>query len=467
MDYNATLATQNASMLLKNGLEHLSYMFYLVPWWQMGKIESLDEIQYLEKSTLTFFGLLFVEIIASLVKGIKLFRLEDLSISIFLGSLTTMIAPALAVVRIGTYVWIYEHFHIMDLTPSSPFTWFLNLLLVDLGYYWLHRHCHQYHVFWWGHSVHHSGEDYNLGTALRQGIMQSVTGWMWFLPIALVSPPEVFLAHKELNTLYQFWIHTTLVGKLGFLELFLNTPSHHRMHHRPPGNCNYAGVLIIWDRMFGTFVQEDEQKDYYGLAKQYTTHDPVWANLEHPRRVLNNIGHSKEKKIWFYLTLPFKKRVKHKWVFNPLVLLEGMGKGETDCWKLPNKSKRIKLASKHTGVMYSYLCIYTLNVLISLLFSMKNKNLSSAELVIVQAYAVGSMVCIGRLFDGKGIVLQTFKVAACLAGAYFLVKQPNVAFFQSVDRKLLLNMFALDSALWSFSLLCSQTKPVNAKLKQN
>ena len=93
------------------------------------------------------------------------------------------------------------------------------------------------------------------------------------------------MGHSGLNTLGQFWIHTTAIGDCGILEYVLNTPSHHRMHHRPPGNCNYAAILIIWDRMFETFVSEREQQRYYGLAKSHESFDPVWANVEHFRRM--------------------------------------------------------------------------------------------------------------------------------------------------------------------------------------
>lgn len=131
------------------------------------------------------------------------------------------------------------------------------------------------------------GEDYSLPTALRQGVLQPMVSWVFYLPLALVGlHPNSFRMHYQLNTLYQFWIHTDMVGRLPFgLEYVLNTPSHHRMHHRPPGNCNYAGVLIIWDRIFGTFVPETNRKDYYGLAKQPNTFDMLRLNINHLQRM--------------------------------------------------------------------------------------------------------------------------------------------------------------------------------------
>ena len=103
--------------------------------------------------------------------------------------------------------------------------------------------------------------------------------WMFYIPLAFFFHPACFFLHDSLNTLAQFWFHTELLGSLGPLEYILNTPSHHRYHHRPPGNGNYGAVLIIWDRMFGTFQFEETHTDHYGLAKQYTTFDPVYANF--------------------------------------------------------------------------------------------------------------------------------------------------------------------------------------------
>jgi alkylglycerol monooxygenase len=132
---------------------------------------------------------------------------------------------------------------------DSALCWVVLFFGVDLAYYAMHRFCHEFHIGWMGHSVHHSGEFFNLPTALRQGLMQGVVSPFFYLPLAILGlPPAMFVTHRSLNVLYQFWIHTELVGDLGPLEYVLNTPSHHRVHHRPGGEANYAGVLIIWDR---------------------------------------------------------------------------------------------------------------------------------------------------------------------------------------------------------------------------
>ena len=167
-------------------------------------------------------------------------------------------------------------------------SWLLLMLGVDLAYYWAHRCFHVFHFAWAAHSVHHSGEDYNLPTALRQGALQPLMTWIFSLPLAFFFPAESILVHLQLNTLYQFWIHTEFCGRLGCLEYVFNTPFHHRMHHRPPGNCNYAGVLIIWDRLFQTYHAETERLDRYGLAQAAGTFDVLELNLQHWRKMAGN-----------------------------------------------------------------------------------------------------------------------------------------------------------------------------------
>jgi sterol desaturase/sphingolipid hydroxylase (fatty acid hydroxylase superfamily) len=147
------------------------------------------------------------------------------------------------------------------------------LVLVDFTYYWLHRSEHRCRILWAAHVNHHSSEHYNLSTALRQP-------WTPFALIVFMAPlallgisPELILIAYGINLIYQFWIHTELVPKLGPVELVLNTPSHHRVHHGSNQRYldrNYAGILIIWDRMFGTFEPEGEPV-VYGLTKNIHT----------------------------------------------------------------------------------------------------------------------------------------------------------------------------------------------------
>jgi hypothetical protein len=143
---------------------------------------------------------------------------------------------------------------------------------------------HEINLFWGGHVVHHQSEDYNLSVALRQSSFQVVWTFAFSLPIAVIGYDTYdFALVSALNTLYQFWIHTETIDKLGWFEYVFNTPSHHRVHHgRDPKyiDKNHAGSLIIWDRMFGTF-QAEEEKPTYGITKPINSWNAVWANFSH------------------------------------------------------------------------------------------------------------------------------------------------------------------------------------------
>jgi len=151
----------------------------------------------------------------------------------------------------------------------------------DLAYYWFHRVSHERRWFWASHVVHHSSQRYNLSTALRQTWTGKLTlGFVFWLPLVLIGfPPGMVALFTATSLLYQFWIHTEAIDRMGPLELVLNTPSHHRVHHAVNPrylDANYAGVLILWDRLFGTFVPElRSEPPVYGLVKNITTYHPL------------------------------------------------------------------------------------------------------------------------------------------------------------------------------------------------
>ena len=181
-----------------------------------------------------------------------------------------------------THQWACAH-GVPAWSETSWITWGAGFILMDLAYYWFHRLSHEHNLLWAAHAVHHQSEYYNLSVALRQSWIQQIYSGIFYLPLALVGiSTEMFFMLNALNTLSQFWIHTQLIGRLGPLELIFNTPSHHRVHHGtddPYVDKNYAGFLIIWDRIFGTFALE-EDAPRYGLIKPLKSWNPTWANLE-------------------------------------------------------------------------------------------------------------------------------------------------------------------------------------------
>jgi sterol desaturase/sphingolipid hydroxylase (fatty acid hydroxylase superfamily) len=181
---------------------------------------------------------------------------------------------ALAVMR-----KIYEH-RIADLGALG---WAALIVADDFCYYWYHRVGHEIRFFWAGHVAHHSSERYYLATALRQSWTAPMLGLAFWLPLPLLGfAPVNVLMMKSFSLLYQYWIHTETIGKLGPIEWIMNTPSHHRVHHGSNPEYidkNYAGIFIVWDRLFGTFEPE-RAKVVYGLTTNIGTYNPVRIQLD-------------------------------------------------------------------------------------------------------------------------------------------------------------------------------------------
>ena len=188
-------------------------------------------------------------------------------------------------IEVLVYCLVWNNFRLANLPWNSLWTWWFCYLAVDIGFYWAHRLAHEVNFIWAIHQAHHSSEEFSIVSALRQAVLQPFTAWFTYVPLALFVPPQVFLAHLQLSELYMAWLHTEVVDTIGPLEFLLNTPSHHRVHHsRNPEyiDKNYGGMLIIWDRLFGTFKAEDKSNPpVYGLVHQVQSFNPIYVQF-HP-----------------------------------------------------------------------------------------------------------------------------------------------------------------------------------------
>ena len=195
-----------------------------------------------------------------------------------------MVEVFLKTVLFAGYLVLFERWRLFSIPSASAWAWAVCFLGVDALYYWFHRWSHEANAGWAAHVVHHQSEEMNLAVALRQGAFQAAFSWVFYLPMALLGfPPLMFLAVSSFNTLYQFWIHTRLIGRLGPFEWVLNTPSHHRVHHgRNPEyiDRNHGGTLILWDRLFGTFAAEEEEP-VYGITTPLQSWNPLWAQVHY------------------------------------------------------------------------------------------------------------------------------------------------------------------------------------------
>ncbi len=238
-----------------------------------------------------FFALMLIEGWIGWRRGLVVYRLSDAISSIGLGTLSQALGLLSKTVSLGIYLLAFEYARLTTLPADSLWVWIGALLLYDFLYYWHHRLGHEMAGLWAAHVVHHQSEDYNLSTALRQTSSGFLFGWIFYLPMALIGvPPLVFVVVALIDLLYQYWIHTEQIGKLGWFDRVFASPSNHRVHHAVNERYldrNYGGILILWDRIFGTFVEEDDnEKPVYGTRAPLRSFDPIRANLQVYRQLI-------------------------------------------------------------------------------------------------------------------------------------------------------------------------------------
>ncbi|MDP2251349.1 MAG: lysoplasmalogenase family protein [Hydrogenophaga sp.] len=264
--------------------------------------------QIIVLATPVFFALIAVEYAIGLKRRRNTYRLNDAISSIGLGMLSQISAVFTRLLRVGIYTAVYSA---VAIWPDHPFWttwagWLLALVFYDFCYYWLHRAGHETALFWAAHVVHHQSQDYNLSTALRQTSSGALVGWVFYLPMAVAGvPPLVFGIVALIDLLYQFWVHTEQVRTLGWFDRWFCSPSNHRVHHAVNDRYldrNYGGILIVWDRLFGSFKEEDE-KCVYGTRKPLQSWDPLWANGEVYWGLLKDSWHTRswadKLRVWF------------------------------------------------------------------------------------------------------------------------------------------------------------------------
>ncbi len=205
------------------------------------------------------------------------FTTKDSFASLSMGVGFLLIEATLKLLPFAGLAWFYQ-FRLFDI-PVVWWSWILLLFAEDFCYYWFHRLHHEVRALWAAHENHHSSTHYNLTTALRQSWTTPFTGFLFWVPLPLLGfPIEMIIIQKSISLLYQYWLHTELIDRLGWFGVVFNTPSHHRVHHgRNPIylDRNHAGIFIIWDKLFRTFEPESEAVDY-GLTKNIHTYNPVW-----------------------------------------------------------------------------------------------------------------------------------------------------------------------------------------------
>jgi alkylglycerol monooxygenase len=233
-----------------------------------------------------FFLLMGIEALYSWVKKKDYYRLNDSVTNLVIGIGNQAFNLLFKGMIFAVMVWIQQHYGFFKI-PNTWWSFVICLVLFDFLFYWAHRWGHEVNFLWGAHSVHHQSEEYNLSVALRQSWFHNLLAFFIFIPIPLLGFDVLtFGAAAGVHTLYQFWIHTKAIKKMPrWFEYLFNTPSHHRVHHAiDPAyiDKNHGGLLIIFDRMFGTFAEEVEGKEiHYGITTQLKSWNPAWANIHY------------------------------------------------------------------------------------------------------------------------------------------------------------------------------------------
>ena len=356
----------------------------------MEQLPSVDIIAYAIPG---FFALIFLEAWWARRERRKLYRLNDSIADLSCGVVNQLVSVFTAVALVFVYVWTYTHFAVLDL-GFDWWVWLLCFAGVDLGYYWAHRSYHHHNLLWGAHVPHHSSEEFNYTVALRQGAFEPLVSWIFYQPLAVIGfPPVMFLVVSALNTLYQFLPHTQAVDRLPrWYEAVMNTPSHHRVHHGCDPKYldrNYAGMFIVWDKLFGTF-QPEEEAPTYGTVEPLNSWNPVWANFEFPVKVWRFARR--------YDTLGEKLRL---WWLGPTAL--AVGKGGGGPIEVAGRARYDAGAGSGMGAYAIAQFVVALLVGVGLLFGAGD---GFGQKLALALWSGATLVCVSAIFEDRPWVGQ-------------------------------------------------------------
>ena len=246
-----------------------------------------------------FFVLMTIEIIYDRVYNKNTYNLMD-TLSSLSSGITNILKDSLGIIFIIiSYPYLLDLFSIINI-ESNVYIYILSFIFIDFASYWGHRLNHKVNLFWNNHIIHHSSEEFNLACALRQ----SISGLIGFRAIFLIPaaifgiPSEIIITLTPIHLFAQFWYHTQHIGKLGWIEYILVTPSQHRVHHainKKYIDKNLSAIFCVWDRMFGTFQEElDEEPPIYGVLKPVRTWNPILINFQHLFYLIRDFYYTKK-----------------------------------------------------------------------------------------------------------------------------------------------------------------------------
>ncbi|MEM6380693.1 MAG: sterol desaturase family protein [Bacteroidota bacterium] len=340
-----------------------------------------------------FMSLVLIEIIHEFHNGHKTHRFNSTLANLSVGVVEMIVGASSHLLILFFYILVFEHWAFVKWEPS-PLMWCVGLLAYEVCYYWKHRLAHEVNLLWGAHIVHHQSEDMNFSTATRLSATSSIWGVFFYMPIALLGiTPFVFMVVKALTLTYQFFIHTEHISRLPrWFEFIFNTPSHHRVHHAYQEQYldkNYGSLLIIWDRIFGTFAEEKE-KPVYGTLKKLDSWNPVEVNISYYRNIASWI--SKSTSIKDKLRVIFGRSD-----MIPEYLIEDSNSQDHN-----GRDEKYNAGSKLSKAISIYVLIQFIMILsLAFLLLFFYHDLNWWEVVLVTFWALMSLNLLGQLLQGK------------------------------------------------------------------
>lgn len=384
----------------------------------LGDIIASGNIERLTVLVLLLFTvLIIIESTYGLITRRNTYRLNDSISSLSQGVLSQITSIYTQFFQIGIYSIIFSSLCTFDNETfwGRWYGWIIAFIMADFFDYWAHRASHEISIFWAAHVVHHQSQSFNLSTALRQESLYPVVTWIFYLPMAILGvPPQNFAIILFGILFYQFWVHTEHIGRLGWFDYYFSSPSNHRVHHATNEqyiNKNYGAVLIIWDRLFGTFAEENE-KCVYGTVEPLNSWDPIWSIFHVFWKLVKVSWNAQdwEDKIkvffkppgWYPAYAKFQlnkvNKLKKRKVFNPKVNTQAM-----------------VFSSLNFLAIVIFLCFYLWNL----------ETLSTMLSIAISIQMIISLWVIGAIMENKiritnGLFIELFGFIGLFASNYLL-----------------------------------------------
>ena len=337
-----------------------------------------------------------IELLVSYKMRRKVYRLHDSVTSLNVGAMSEVLRGLAKLLTVVIYAVLVERVGTFSFDTSSPFVWVLAYVLYDFFYYWAHRAGHEVSFLWAAHVVHHSSEDFNLSTALRQSSTNTLFYWVFYVPMAVIGiPVQVFVTVALLSAVYGFWVHTRLIGKLGWFDRIFASPSNHRVHHGSNEYCldkNYGFTFIIWDRLFGTYAEErDDEPVVYGTLVPINSWNPLWANFKNYVEIAQTA----------FTARGWRNKLMHVFGppgWTPNGMMPHPARDASNCGQFETPSTRME---RIYGVLAALVIMFFLGHLLASL-----PQLTVPQRALYGATIILAAFCVGRIFSAQRLDLQ-------------------------------------------------------------